>query len=132
MAPTSPVQIGAGQTLTDDGTVNFESGVAVSFPTVGNFTGGETTQIVVNGVLSASDTNFINPGNAPYSLNQIAVNSGGELIANSSTFGLNQLVLANGSVMNPEGPDQRRFQPADLRPVPGCARCWATTRASRP
>ena len=97
-----PVQIAAGQTLTDDGTVNFGSGDAVSFPTVGNATGGETTQIVVNGVLSASGTNFINPGNAPYSLNQIAVNSGGELIANSSTFGLNQLVLANGSVMNPK------------------------------
>ena len=97
VATNLSIQIGGGQTLTDDGTVNFDSGDAVSFPTVGNFTGGETTQIVVNGALNASGTNFINPGNAAYSLNQIAVNSGGELIATSSTFGLNQLNLTAGS-----------------------------------
>jgi hypothetical protein len=93
-----PVQIGAGQTLADDGTISFGSGDSVSFPTAQY----ATTQLVVNNgaVLSASGTNFINPGNAYASTNQVVVNSGGELKATGSTFGVNQLILANGSVLN--------------------------------
>ncbi|MFI5460668.1 MAG: Ig-like domain repeat protein, partial [Isosphaerales bacterium] len=57
--------------------------------------------IVVNGLLSATGTQFINPGNVANSLNQIYVGSGGELTASNSTFGVNQLYLANGSVLKP-------------------------------
>ncbi len=99
VAAAVAVQIGAAQTFTDGGTLTFGSGDSVSFPAA-QFA---TTQLVVNsgGVVNAASTNFSTPGNASGSLTQIVVNSGGELIAASSTFGVNQLVLANGSVLNP-------------------------------
>ena len=56
--------------------VDFESGDAVTFPSLSNFTAADT-QIVVNGILTASGTTFIKPGNG-YVLHQIAVNSGGD------------------------------------------------------
>ena len=92
------VQIGAGQTIADDGTITFSSGDQVSFPQA-NY---DTTQILVNsgGILNATATTFINPGNAYESLDQIAVASGGEFIAANSTLDLDQLYLESGSILN--------------------------------
>ena len=59
VAAGTSVTIGAGQTLTDGGNLSFASGDTVSFPTASN----ATTQIVINGTMSATSTNFVNPGN---------------------------------------------------------------------
>ena len=83
--------LGAGQTLTDNGTVSFASGAAVSFPTA-EF---DSTQIVVNGLLSATGTQFVNSGSAANSLSQIYVGTGGELTASNSTFGVDQVYLTS-------------------------------------
>ena len=53
-------------------------------------------QIVVNGTLTATATTFTSRRQAP----TIQVNSGGHLIATSSTFSITQLTLDNGSVLN--------------------------------
>ncbi len=95
VAGGATVTIGAGQTLTDGGSLSFANGDTVSFPTASN----ATTQIVVNGTMSATTTKFVNPGNAGGSVNQIYVGTGGELSATNSTFGLNELDLTSGSIV---------------------------------
>ena len=96
VAAGASVTIGAGQKLVDVGALTFGSGDTVSFPT----SNGVTTQIVVDGTLTASSTTFANPGNASGSTNQIYVGSDGELIASNSTFGINDVYLTSGSVVN--------------------------------
>ena len=96
---SASVTIGPGQTVMDNGTLSFATGDSVSLPTAEL----ATTQIVVNGSLSATHTNFINPGNVSESLNQIYVGSGGEVTASSSTFGVNQFYLtANSTLKSPD------------------------------
>jgi hypothetical protein len=90
-----PVLIGGGQAITDNGTLSFGSGDSVGL-TVGYYA---TTQIDVNGVLKATGTNFYISGGNSGSFTLIQVNSGGELIASNTTFGVNQLTLSNGSVL---------------------------------
>ena len=86
--------IAANQTITDDGALNFGTGATFVFE-VGYET---TTQIVVNGTMTATGSD-LQPGGNDYSNTLIQVNSGGELTAASSTFNLNQLVLENGSIV---------------------------------
>ena len=98
--------LGAGQTITDNGALSFANGDSVSFPTA-NY---DTTQIVVNGTMSAAGTTFVNPGNAYESLNQIYIGTAGELMATSSTFDVNQLVLSSGSVLNQDDLSSDTFE----------------------
>ena len=65
----------------------------MSFPTA-EF---DSTQIVVNGVLSATSAQFVNSGNAANSLSQIYVGSGGELTGSTSTFAVDQVYLTTNS-----------------------------------
>jgi hypothetical protein len=92
VGPSVQVLIGAGQTLTDNGTLTFGTGDAVSFGLAG------TTQVVVGngGVLSASGTTF-----SASNTTQLTVAAGGHLTASNCTFALSQLLLDNGSVLNP-------------------------------
>jgi Bacterial Ig-like domain (group 3) len=86
-----------GQTLTDNGVVNFNSGDAVTLVRVFN----TTTQFIVNGALSASGTSFVISNSPSSSSAVVQVNSGGHLTASNSTFAVDQLTLSNGSVLNP-------------------------------
>ena len=88
--------LGAGQTVKVDGTLALGTGDSVSFPTA-QFA---TTQIVVNGLLKATGDQFSNSGNAGQSQTQIYVNAGGEVKATNSTFGIDEIHLASGSVVN--------------------------------
>ena len=72
------------------------SGASVSFATA-QF---DTTQIVVNGLLKATDDQFINSGNASLSQTQIYVNPHGELTATNSTFGIDKVYLAEQSTVS--------------------------------
>ena len=76
-----------GQTLSDAGTLTFSSGDLV---TVDN-----PAQIAVSGSLSANGTTFNYNGGSV----SVVVNSGGDLIASASTFGV-PLSLASGSTDN--------------------------------
>jgi hypothetical protein len=90
--------IAATQTVSDAGTLTFSSGDTVTFTT----TQYDITQIAVNtgGVLKDTSTDFATPSNPYESASQINVNSGGELVASGDTFGLTDITLAVGSVLN--------------------------------
>ncbi len=92
VSPNVKVQINPNVTITDSGALNFGSGSTALFA-IANQT---TTQILVNGTMSATGTTF-NLGGNNASLTQIQVNSGGELTATGSTFALNQVTLNAGS-----------------------------------
>ena len=96
VAPKVNVEIDANLAITDNGALNFGTGATFVFE-VGYET---TTQIVVNGTMSATGSTF-NLGGNDYSNTLIQVNSGGELTAAESTFSLNQLVFASGSIVGP-------------------------------
>ncbi len=86
------VQVGATDTLTDDGTVTFASGDTVTL--IASNAGA--TEIVVGngGLLTASSTAFsTNVSGYGY----IIVNGGGHLTASNSTFALNNVSLTAGS-----------------------------------
>jgi len=82
--------IQGSQTITDNGTLTFGAGDAVSFASA------NATQIVVGsgGVLTLSGTAF--SGSTSYTT-QIVINSGGQLTANNSTFSLYNVTLNSGS-----------------------------------
>ena len=82
-------------TITDNGTMSV-TGASVGF--VAGFEA--TTQILVNGTLSASGSSFYTSGGSYESFTLLQVDSGGELMATSSTFSINELSLVNGSIMN--------------------------------
>ena len=96
VAPNVSVLIQAGQTLTDDGTVSFGNGDAVSF----GYVYGTTTKILVGngGVMSAANTIFsaVSVSNATV----MEVGSGGHFTASNSTFTLTELSLDAGSILN--------------------------------
>jgi hypothetical protein len=104
IAPGTTMNVGSSasfvlqgsQTLTDNGTINFNSGDTVSLARVFN----TTTQLVVNGSLTASATNFVDLGSPSGSASVIVVNAGGHLTASNSTFAVDQLTLNNGAVLN--------------------------------
>jgi Ca2+-binding RTX toxin-like protein len=81
-----PVLVQPGQTLSDNGTLSFAAGDAVTL--ANNCC--SAAQIVDGGTLTASGTTFSGGGS-------ITVNSGGHLIASGSTFALSQLSLNAGS-----------------------------------
>ncbi len=89
------VTLAANEPLEDYGSLSFGNGDTVSFPTSSN----ATTQIEVYGTMSATSTSFKNPGNAGGSLNQIYVESDGEVMATNSTFGVNQVYFSGGSTI---------------------------------
>ena len=79
-------------TITDNGTMN------VTGASVGFVAGYEaTTQILVNGTLSASGSSSIPRAAAMASFTLLQVDSGGELTATNSTFAVNELSLNAGS-----------------------------------
>ena len=82
-------------TITDNGAMNV-TGASVGF--VAGYSA--TTQILVNGTLSASGSNFYISGGNYASFALLQVDSGGQLSATSSTFSLNQLVVQSGSTAN--------------------------------
>ena len=82
VGPNASVLIAS--TLTDGGALGFDTGDNVSL------NGGV---IAVNGTMSATDDTFTNAGGG----SSIAVNSGGQLDANNSTFTLANLILNAGS-----------------------------------
>ncbi len=84
-------------TITDNGVMNV-TGASIGF--VAGYSA--TTQILVNGTLSATGSNFYISGGNYASFAQLQVNSGGKLTAGSSTFALNQLALEGGSTDNLE------------------------------
>lgn len=92
-----PVLLQAGQTLTVDGTMTLATGDTFSLSS--NYAGG--TQILVNGILSATGATFNAPGGG-YSTN-ITVDSGGQLDANYSTFAPANLNLNNNAIATMNG-----------------------------
>ncbi len=55
---------------------------------------------MVNGTMAVSNTSFTFNGGNNNNNSEIQVNSGGHLTASNSTFGWDNFVLANGSVLN--------------------------------
>ena len=92
VSPNVGVEINPNVTITDNGALTTGSGATFVFEVAYQ----TTTQIVVNGTMSATGTTF-NLGGNNASLTQIQVNSGGELTAAGSTFALNQMKLNAGS-----------------------------------
>ncbi len=92
MGPNVHVELPPGQTLTDDGTLSFASGDTVTLD--GNCC--SSAEILVAGTMTAAGTTF----NGTDGGGSIAVNSGGQLTATSSTFSLNQLAVQSGSTAN--------------------------------
>ena len=82
-------------TITDNGAVNV-TGASIGF--VAGYSA--TTQILVNGDLSASASNFYISGGNYASFALLQVDSGGELTASTTTFSINELNLLNGSILN--------------------------------
>ena len=114
IAAGASLSLGAGQTLTVGGMMTIGSGASVSFATA-QF---DTTQIVVNGLLTATNDQFSNSGNASLSQTQIYVNAGGELTATNSTFGIDEVYLASGSIVNSGDTDRQRLQHHAFRAHP--------------
>ena len=95
VAAGASVLIQGGQTITDNGAMNV-TGASIGF--VAGYSA--TTQILVNGTLSASGSNFYISGGDYASFALLQVDSGGELSASSTTFSINELNLVNGSILN--------------------------------
>ncbi len=95
MAAGASVLIQGGQTITDNGAMNI-TGASIGF--VAGFEA--TTQILVNGTLSASASNFYISGSNYASFALLQVDSGGQLTASTTTFNLNELSLVSGSILN--------------------------------
>ncbi len=85
VGPVVNVQIPANQTLTDNGSVSFGTGDAVSFTSVY----GSTTVINVTGSLTANGTSFTSTG----STSQLNFTGGAHFGAIGSTFALTQVSL---------------------------------------
>jgi hypothetical protein len=109
----STVQIQGGQTITDNGTINFSTGDTVTFGTAFN----QTTPFLINGSLTSTGMTFNSAGPNGNSTTLLQVNPGGHLTSTNSTFALNQLVyqsgssLSNGDLSN-NGFDTTVFVPA--------------------
>ena len=82
-------------TVTDNGDIDIG---AASIGFVAGYYA--TTQVLVNGTLSANGTNLYTYGSNGGEFTLLQVDSGGELTATSSTFSLNQLAVQSGSTAN--------------------------------
>ena len=91
VGPLSSVLIGSNQTITVNGSLGFATGDSVAFK------GAATIAINNGGTLTAAGDTFSVPNGSGG--NSIQVYSGGELTAGTSTFDLNQVSLAQGSVL---------------------------------
>ncbi len=90
-----PVQIGAGQTLSDAGTMTFGSGDMVTF----GYGYGDTTALTVSGTLNASEDNF-SAASLGSNTTYLNVAANGELKAGDSTFNLSYVSYQSGSIFN--------------------------------
>ena len=81
-----------GQTITDSGTLTFATGDTMNF-----YSYYGASQIVVNGTMTATGDTFATLSGSGAS---IQVESGGELTATNSTFGVNEVSLNAGSTDN--------------------------------
>ena len=97
VAAGANVLIQAAQTLTDSGSMTIAAGASVGL--VAAFR--TSTQLVVNGMLTATGATFYSSGSNYQQLNLLQVNSGGELIASNTTFSIDQLTLAGGNAEQP-------------------------------
>ena len=91
VGPNVPVIIQPSQTFSDNGKVSFAPGDTVTLNGARCYS---TQQIAVAGTLTANDTTF-NSNNTGTSI--LALNSGGDLIASTSTIDLTSLALNSGS-----------------------------------
>src|SRR5579883_2206979 len=98
VGPNVPVHIGGGQTLTDNGTITFNSGDAVVFDYAYNV--AEQLTVASGGLLTATGTNFYAASFGNGNTSNITVAFGGHLQANTCTFGVSQLTFQNGSTLN--------------------------------
>ena len=80
-----------------------------------------TTQIVVNGTLTATGSTFYISGGNYGSFTLLQVNSGGELIATGTHLQHQPAQPGQRQRLNSRRPDQRHLQPAHLRAVPDIA-----------
>jgi hypothetical protein len=88
------LQIATGQALIDDGTLSFSRGDSLRLE--GLSPGGNIlSQITVNGVMNAMNTNF--QGDSPSGISAIQVNSGGRLVASNCAYTVLNLTLSSGS-----------------------------------
>ncbi len=93
VAPSLPVLIAAGVTLTDNGTLTTASGDAITFA----YSSGTTTQIAVGsgGVLNAGGTAFTAASTS--NTTQVNINAGGQFTAIGDTFSVTTVTLSSGS-----------------------------------
>lgn len=87
--------VSTGQTLTVNGTMTLATGSTLALSS--NYNGG--TQVIVNGLLSATSAFINNPGSG-YTTT-LTVNSNGRLKATGTVFSLTQLNLAATSIFVP-------------------------------
>ncbi len=95
VAANLPVTIGAGQTLSDAGTMTFGSGDTVTFL----YGYADTTALTVSGTLNASDDNF-SAASLGSNTTYINVLANGEMKASDSTFNLSDVSYQSGSIFN--------------------------------
>ena len=82
-----------GITLTANGTLNFNQNDVITLKTV---YGVGTGQIIVNGLMNSTGTEFLTDPNT-YSNTYITINSGGQIVAVGSSFAPTQLILNPGA-----------------------------------
>ncbi len=83
-----PVVIPSGQTLLDNGTLSFSTGDTVTFASY------YAVNLVVDGVMNASDASFVTTGGGG---GYLQVNSGGQLDVNNSVIALSSVNLGTSS-----------------------------------
>jgi len=91
-----------GTTLIDNGSVVFNQGDSVSLYTLNPIASNPEGQIVVNGTLTATGTNFNNFPTmpTPSDFTQLIVNPGGHLIATNDSFLVSNVYFNPGSILN--------------------------------
>ena len=88
------LQIASGQALIDDGTLSFSRGDSVRLEGLSPL-GNIASQITVDGVMNAVNTNF--QSDPQSGISAIQVNSGGQLVASNCVYTLLNLTLSSGS-----------------------------------
>ena len=95
------IDITGTNVLIDPVTITDKGAMSVTDASVGFVAGfASTTQLLVNGTLSASGSSFYTSGGAYESFTLIQVDSGGESTAANSTFSVDELSMVSGSIMN--------------------------------
>ena len=98
VGPNVSFAVLAGQTLTDNGTLNFATGDTVTFDVSCCYS---TQQIAVGGTLTATDTTFNSSSTSGTS--NLTVNSGGHLNVTGGPIALSAVTLNSGSAASLSG-----------------------------